>query len=157
MKTLYISGLVVLLDQLSKQVVRSGMELYSSINILGNLVRFTYVENSGIAFGISVGQTLPIFTMLSIFASIVIFIYLYKERFNALLPRVGLALIFGGAIGNIIDRILFGKVVDFIDVGIGVHRFYIFNVADSAVTVGVTLYLIMSILFAPQRLDLAEE
>ena len=100
---------------------------------------------------------MPIFTMLSIFASIIIFTYLYRERYNALLPRVGLALIFGGAIGNIIDRVLFGRVVDFIDVGIGVHRFYIFNVADSAVTVGVTLYLVMSILFVPHRLDVAEE
>ena len=157
MKTLYISGIVVLLDQLTKELVRSGMDMYSSINILGSLLRFTYVENSGIAFGISVAQALPIFTILSVLASVIILVYLYKERDNALLSRVGLALIFGGAIGNIIDRVLFGRVVDFIDVGFGVHRFYIFNVADSAVTVGVPIYLIMGILFAPQRLDVAEE
>ena len=157
MKILYISGIVVLLDQLSKWVVRSGMELYSSIDVMGSLLRFTYVEDSGIAFGIRVGQALPIFTILSILASVVIFIYLYKERFNSLLPRLGLAMIFGGAIGNIIDRIIFGRVVDFIDVGLGVHRFYIFNVADSAVSVGVALYLVMSILFVPQVLDVAEE
>ena len=143
LKSLSVAGAVVIFDQITKQIVRNSMELGESFDILGSVLRFTFVENKGLAFSIKVSN-IAIFTGLSFIASAVVFYYLYKyrnESFNIYLP---LALIFGGAIGNMIDRILFSKVVDFVDVGISSYRWPVFNIADSAVSVGLVWFLIVS-------------
>jgi len=143
LKSLSVAGAVVIFDQITKQIVRNSMELGESFDILGSVMRFTFVENKGLAFSIKVSN-IAIFTGLSFIASAVVFYYLYKyrnESFNIYLP---LALIFGGAIGNMIDRILFSKVVDFVDVGISSYRWPVFNIADSAVSVGLVWFLIVS-------------
>lgn len=118
------------------------------INVIGEFFRITYVLNPGIAFGINVGPYMNVITILSLFAVGLIVYYLYLERHSSIILRVGLALILGGALGNMIDRSFmffspenFGGVVDFIDVGISHFRWYVFNVADSAVTVGIILYI----------------
>ena len=146
MWVLTVSAVVIALDQLTKFLVRQNFVLYESVPVLGNFFRLTYVENSGIVFGIGVGGLLPLFTMLSLVATAVILYFLYRERLGSLHIRLALATVLGGAIGNAIDRIMWGKVVDFADFGIGPYRFYIFNVADAAVTVGVGLYLLFEIL-----------
>ncbi len=149
MRALWYTAAVVVLDQLSKFLVRSSLELHTSTPLLGNLLRLTYVENSGIVFGIKVGTALPLFTGLNLLAAGIIGYYLYRERTGPPATRAALALVLGGAIGNLVDRLMFGRVVDFIDVGIGSYRWYVFNVADSAVLIGVVLYLIISIFVAP--------
>ena len=148
LKLLPITFVVIAVDQFSKYWVKSNLLLNSPVNILGNLLRFTYVENPGIAFGIRVGEYLPIITLMTVLAIFVIIYYLYTERHSGIILRIGLVLILGGAIGNLIDRTLmifspdsFLGVVDFIDVGFGQLRWYVFNVADAAVTVGIIFYL----------------
>ncbi len=150
--------LVVILDQFSKISIKqywdvNNLLLFDHINILGNYLRFVFVENPGIAFGIRVGSFNVIIAIFSFLATIFIsrYLFIYGNKFN--FNSVGLSLILGGAIGNLIDRVLFfipnsgyNGVVDFIDVGIGAHRWYIFNIADSAVSVGIVLYFIHSYL-----------
>ncbi len=143
-KLLLLSLGIVVLDQATKFFTKSYMILGHSKNLLGNFVRYTYIENTGMAFGIHVGNHL-FFTAFSILASLVILIYLFKARNDQPMVRISLALILGGAIGNLIDRIFFGAVVDFIDVGFGSLRWYVFNVADAAVSIGM-IFLITAIL-----------
>ncbi len=171
MRVLYCTGLVVIVDQVSKLLVKGGfvipfigywpgMEIGSSVPILGDFFRLTFIENPGMAFGIDVGGKLFL-TIFSVVASAGILYYLYTIRGESLIIRVSLALILGGAIGNLIDRafyglifgdgtLFFGKVVDFFDVdffnisfaGFHITRWPIFNVADAAVSVGVAMLLI---------------
>lgn len=134
-------GFIVIADQISKHLIRDSMALGDSIPVLGDVLRFTYVENPGIAFGIRVANGW-IFTVLSIIASIGITYYLITQWKESQWIKSSLALILGGAIGNLIDRIAFSKVVDFVDVGIGNTRWPVFNVADSAVVVGMCILFI---------------
>ena len=149
-------ALVVLLDQISKYVIKSTMYLYESIDFLGNFFKITYIENPGMAFGIQMGSKFW-FTFLSIAAATIVLIYLIRLPNEKFLFRFALALILGGAIGNLIDRLLAGRVVDFLDVeffdislpafnflfvnfpGYELTRWPVFNVADSAVTCGMIL------------------
>jgi len=151
MRSLLYAALVVVLDQITKYLVRHNLDLHTSVPVLGDFFRLNYVENSGIVFGIKVGGALPLFTILSVVATILILYYLYRERTNHLMIRVSLALVLGGAVGNLIDRLVFGKVADFLDFGVGQYRFFVFNVADSAVTVGVILFLFLTTFFLPHR------
>jgi signal peptidase II len=171
MRVLYVTGIIVLLDQAAKLFIKGfdipflhlyhlGVPLGASYPIIGDLLRITFIENPGMAFGIDVGGKLFL-TVFSIVASIGIFIYLFKIRQEALIIRLALALILGGAIGNLIDRVLYGvifgegslfygKVVDFIDVdffnidflGYHINRFPVFNIADSSVSIGVVMLLL---------------
>ena len=139
---------MIIADQLSKIWIKNNFSLFESREILGSFVKFSHVKNPGIAFGFSVGEFGIVFTILSIAATLFIAYFHLQERFYHPLIVTRLALILGGAIGNLIDRsaIFFSEhyqgVVDFIDVGIGANRWYIFNIADSAVTVGILLYLV---------------
>lgn len=173
MRVLYLTFFVVIFDQVTKVIVKglsvpflgidlSGMRYGQSFNIIGEFVKFTFVENPGMAFGIDVGDTSKLLlSLFSIIASIGIFIYLFKVKDQKLVLRIALALVLGGAIGNMIDRtfyglfygyapIFYGRVVDFINVdffdfsifGKNYDRWPIFNIADSAVTIGVVLLLI---------------
>jgi signal peptidase II len=127
--------------------------------ILGDLLRLTYIENPGMAFGIDVGGKL-FFSVFSVVASVGILMYLYRVRRDSLAFRISLAMILGGAVGNLIDRafygilfngdpLFYGKVVDFFDLdffdisilGYSLSRWPVFNVADASVTIGVVLLL----------------
>ena len=148
---IYLPTIVVIaLDQMSKMWVKENLALWETWDILGSFLRFSHVKNPGIAFGIPVGDFSMLVALLSFAATILIGYLHWKERNNHPLIVNGLGLILGGAIGNLIDRsyIFFSKtyegVVDFIDVGAGSFRWYTFNIADSAVTVGVILYLLHS-------------
>ena len=171
MRVLGLSAAVVLVDQIAKFLVKgfaipflgiewAGMAYGSSIPLLGDFFRLTYIENPGMAFGIDMGGKL-FFSLFSVVASGAIFLYLYYSRSAGLGFRVALALILGGAVGNLIDRVFYGvffggaplfygKVVDFFDVeffdmtlfGYSMSRWPVFNVADACVTVGVVLLLV---------------
>jgi signal peptidase II len=174
-KLLFLAFLVVVIDQISKLSVKGfsflgmthqGMDLYESHSIIGDFLRFTYVENPGMAFGLNFDMPV-VLSIFSIAASIFL-VYLLKQTRDEGMSglRIALALILGGAVGNLIDRVFYGiaygyatlfhgRVVDFIDFDIpnidilsfSLDRFYVFNIADAAVTIGVVLLLI----FYPSR------
>ena len=132
-----IAGLVLILDILSKEIIRNNLPLYTywaPFPALEQFFRFTHTSNTGVAFGLFQNANL----LFAIFASIVsigiIFFNQKLEPGNALL-RIALGLQLGGALGNLIDRILFGSVTDFLDFG----PWPVFNVADTAVVAGVLL------------------
>jgi len=139
-----------------------GMHYGQSINVIGDFLRITFVENSGMAFGLEVGVIQKFFlTTFTFIAAIGLFYYLYKSQKRDFPLRLGLALILAGALGNLIDRafygiifnyapLLYGRVVDFIQVefwdftlfGNTYETWPIFNIADSAVTIGVAIILL---------------
>ena len=146
------------LDQLTKYIIKSSMTLGESIPVLGNFFRITYVENPGMAFGIRI-ENPTTFAVVSIFAALLVFYYLYRLRKQGWVLQTALSLIAAGAIGNLLDRFLYGKVVDFLDFeffdvsippfkflslhfpGYSMTRWPVFNVADSAVTIGMILLI----------------
>ena len=131
---------VLVLDQLSKWWVQAELTLNEPVRILGDNVRLLYIHNEGAAFGISVGEHSPtLFLVLASAASVLVLYLLFVTPAAHRLQRFALGLILGGAVGNIIDRLRLGQVVDFIQVGVGGHYWPIFNVADSAVTIGAVL------------------
>ncbi len=152
MKYYYLVLFTIISDQLSKKWIDINMIQYESWNVIGSFLRFTYVKNPGIAFGISIGGYTLLLVLLSIFATIFVAYVHWTERKNHPLISNGLALILGGAIGNLIDRLSvlyvdkYEGVIDFIDIGTSTYRWYTFNLADTAVTIGMTLYLLHSIL-----------
>jgi len=137
---------IVALDQWSKWEIKSSFRLYESKPIIQDFFHFTYVTNDGMAFGLSFPGGKLLLLIITIFLTIVIAFMLWKEKDSHSLLKFGLALILSGAIGNLIDRMIFGKVVDFMDIMIGDFHWYIFNVADSAVSIGMVLFIIHSIL-----------
>ena len=145
MRILIVSVLIVALDQITKLAIKDRFFLGESIELWNDFLRFTYIENPGMAFGIRIGGKY-FFTIFATIATLVIGYYLYRIRHERLASRLALALILGGAVGNLIDRYAYGQVIDFIDVGIGATRWPVFNVADSAVTVGMIM-LIAFVLF----------
>ena len=145
--------LVLIVDFASKRAVLANeAALRAKISIIGDFLRFIYVRNPGSAMGLfPVGRYALV--GISLLASLFL-IYLYRTTDPRLKVRLGaMAAILGGAVGNLIDRVFYsGHVVDFIDVGIGTHRFYTFNVADMGVTVGGSL-LFLCILLDGRRSD----
>jgi len=130
---------VLFLDQITKKWIVRTMFYGDSKNIIGNIVRFTYIRNPNSVFGLKFGGPF-ISTALTIIAFIfVIFLFVKNEsRFSL----VSLSFIIGGALGNLTDRLLYMEVIDFIDVGVRRWRWPTFNVADSFVTVGLILIII---------------
>lgn len=144
MTVLVYTIFVVILDQVTKQIARTFMTFHDSIPVIRNFFHLTYVENSGIAFGINFPGGSVIFPIASIIATVAVFYYLWFVRKDRIVVRLSLALILGGAIGNLIDRLLFGKVVDFLDFNIAGYHWPVFNVSDSSVTIGLILFLYSS-------------
>ena len=142
----YLSVLIVILDQLSKFIVHSTMNLYDSFQVIPYLLNFTYIRNEGIAFGIYFEGAETIFIILPILITIYLFYLLKSEEFQDKLSQIALFLIIAGAVGNIIDRIFRGYVVDFIDFHLNGMHWYVFNIADSSVTIGLIFLLYSSII-----------
>jgi signal peptidase II len=150
---LCISALIVALDQATKQLVDRYMGLHETREVVDGLVRLTYVRNRGAAFGVLSDAELPyqafLFAAVSLLALLAIAIYAWRLPTGSRVPRLGLALIIGGALGNLFDRVRLGYVIDFVDVYWRTHHWPAFNVADSAISVGVTL-LVLDMLRAPR-------
>ncbi len=127
-----------MLDQLTKYIVQQTLALHSSIPVIGEYVRLTYIHNPGAAFGIMPGNRW-VFLVLSFVACGVMIYYFYALPSGEKWGRLALMGIIGGAVGNLIDRIRFGEVTDFVDVGLDTLRWPVFNVADMAVTIGVAI------------------
>ena len=137
---------IVTVDQATKAMVKASLALHESVTIIPGFVDFTHVLNSGAAFGILNGVDFPFKTVLiaviAMAALVGVGVYAASISHHQLIARVGLALIIGGAAGNLIDRVLFGSVVDFVDVYWRNHHFWAFNVADSAISVGVAMMIL---------------
>ena len=121
MSALWLVPVVLLLDQVSKWVVVRRMELGQSIEVLGNFFRLTYIHNPGAAFGIDIGSPL-LHTLASVVALGVLAWMFRQAPPDARLLRLALGMVLGGALGNIVDRVRLGEVVDFFDVGLGTLR-----------------------------------
>lgn len=172
MRVLYLTLAVVITDQISKFYIKGfsipflnirhdGMYLGESIPVIGDFFKITFTENPGIAFGFDPGSDFKLFiSVFSLIASIGLLIYLFTVRNKSMSLKIAIALILGGAVGNVIDRmfygliydyspLFFGKVVDFFDFdfinfsifGRSYDRWPIFNIADAAVSVGVLILL----------------
>jgi len=127
---------IVLIDQISKILIHAKINLYESIQIIPHLLDFTYIRNEGIAFGINFAGSKVIFIVFPILITFYLFSLLKDKEFDKPFYQISLLLIIGGAIGNIIDRIFRGYVIDFIDFHINNVHWYVFNLADSSVTIG---------------------
>jgi signal peptidase II len=134
-----IAGL--LLDQATKLYIDRSMQLFDSITLIENFFNITYVRNKGAAFSFlsDASWRLPFFIVISLVASIAILVAFHKLRNDQKLAHVSLAMIFSGAVGNLIDRVRLGEVIDFLDVHWNRHHWPAFNVADSLICVGVFL------------------
>lgn len=146
----WIAGSVVTGDQITKWIILDRLDLYHAISVIPGFFNITHVQNPGGAFGFLAQQSPLIrgivFLLMSFLAVCLIF-WLYRQTPSThRLLAVGFALIFGGAIGNLIDRVRFGRVVDFLDFYIGKWHWPAFNVADSAITVGITIFIIHVVL-----------
>lgn len=139
---------ITVADQVVKKVVTVVMDLGQSIDFLGSVVRFTRMANTGAAFGMMKGRSLW-FVIVSAVASVAIMAFHREIAKMRSMERLAFGLILGGAVGNLIDRLRVGAVIDFIDIGVGGVRWPAFNVADSAITIGVTI-LAFHLLFRPR-------
>lgn len=173
MRVIYLTFGVIFVDQISKFYIKgieipflhlsfSGMYPGESLPKIGNFFKITFIENPGMAFGFNPGSEFKLWiSIFSLIASIGLLVYLYRVRSKSLSLRIALAMILGGAIGNLIDRasygiiydyapVFYGKVVDFFDFdffnftifGRNYDRWPIFNIADASVTIGVLILLL---------------
>lgn len=149
---LLLAAAVVVLDQATKALIVRTIALHEYVPLVDGLLSLSHVRNRGAAFGILSDWDLPfqpvLLSALSAAALLAIGVYFVRLPAAARLPRAALALVLGGAIGNLVDRVRLGYVVDFVHVFWREHQWPDFNVADSAITVGVAL-LVLDILFSP--------
>lgn len=171
MRVLIYTFLIVAADQVTKLYVKGikipflgidiqGMTYQSSVNVIGNFFKITFIENPGMAFGMQIGGKLFL-SLFTIFATLLLIGFLYKNRNESLLLRISLSFILGGAIGNLIDRIFYGKIYDYAPLfygkvvdflhfdfpnfsifGKNIYSWPIFNIADIFVTIGFLMILI---------------
>ncbi len=171
MRVLIYTFFIVAADQITKLYVKgikipflgidiTGMPYQSSINVIGNFFKITFIENPGMAFGLQIGGKLFL-SLFTIFATLLLIGFLYKNRNEGLLLRLALSFILGGAIGNLIDRIFYGKIYDYAPIfygkvvdflhfdfpnftifGKNIYSWPIFNIADVFVTIGFLMILI---------------
>ena len=138
-----LAAIVVAADQLTKAWIRSILAPGASTSVIGDNLRLVHGQNNGGLFGLFSGQALP-FAVVSLVVVTLIVAYHARSGRNTYLS-VTLGLLLGGALGNLIDRVRLGYVVDFVDAGIGALRWYTFNVADTAISFAILLLLAASI------------
>jgi len=145
-----ISGLIVFLDQMSKYIIKINFDLYDHIVVIKNFFNITHILNPGGAFGLFASSSPEVRKFIFLFVSSIVALFILwfykKSAHNYVFFSHGLAMIFGGAVGNLIDRFRFGKVVDFLDFYIGTYHWPAFNIADSAISIGMGI-LIYHIVF----------
>jgi signal peptidase II len=143
---LWLPLIVLVLDQLTKALVRSAIPLYESVEVIPGLLNLVHVRNTGAAFGMLNATDFPfksvVIALIALAGLAGVAAYAATLAHEQRVARVGLALIIGGALGNLIDRMIDGSVVDFVDVYWRHWHFWAFNVADSAITVGVAIMLL---------------
>lgn len=146
MPTLILTSLIiVILDQIVKYTVKTKMHLYESISIIKDILNFTYIQNPGISFGLLSGMESEIKRWILVaviaFAIVLVTIYWFTYRQKSFFYNFASGLILGGALGNFIDRLFIGKVIDFIDIGYKNFRWPVFNFADTAISIGIAILI----------------
>ena len=146
LKLISVSGVIILLDQVTKAMVGLYLQPYHSISVIPGFFNLTHIHNPGGAFGFLAGAD-PIirkivFLFVSFLAVALILWYYFKTPASYPILATAFAMILGGAIGNLIDRIRTGKVVDFLDFYIGNLHYPAFNIADSAITIGIGIFIL---------------
>ena len=135
------------MDQWTKSLIMGRFALHESLSVAGDFVRLTYVKNTGAAFSLFSEQSAswrdPLLLAISVLVMGGILFSLKKINAQGTHQKISYGLILGGAAGNFIDRVQYGAVIDFVDIGIGMNRWPVFNVADSAVCVGVILLVVL--------------
>jgi signal peptidase II len=139
--SILVAAATILADQIAKRAVVTSIIEGDRVPVLGNFFRLSHITNPGAVFGVMSGAG-TYFTVFSIFAGAVLLVVIFFSRKSTALVRISLGMVLGGALGNLIDRIRFGAVVDFLDIGFGESaRWPSFNIADAAITVGVVLLI----------------
>ncbi|MGE5324578.1 MAG: signal peptidase II [Actinomycetota bacterium] len=149
-----IASLVVLLDRLTKWIIAQNIMPNDSVDVIPGLFRLTHVQNQGAAFGLFSDSPsewkVAMLIMFSVAALAVVSALLWKNGNAMNTTAIALSLVFGGALGNLWDRVASGRVIDFLDFYVGRHHWPAFNIADSAIVVG-ALLLLSEIFLAPQE------
>ena len=144
-KLAIVAGLLVLADQISKAFILKYLPYHQNIPIVEGFFNITHIRNPGGAFGLMANMTPAVRTVVFLFISslaVGLILYFYKKTPSSQpLLATGFALIFGGAIGNLIDRVRFGNVVDFLDFHLGNLHWPAFNIADSGITIGIFIFI----------------
>ena len=144
-RLILISGSVIIADQLTKYIIKINIALYDNIIVIKNFFNITHILNPGGAFGFfassSPGVRKFVFLFVSSIVALLILWFYKKSAENFIFLSIGLALIFGGAVGNLIDRFIYGKVLDFLDFYMGTYHWPAFNMADSAITIGMGIFI----------------
>ena len=148
-KLIILTIAVIALDIITKELVKSNMFLGQNIPVWGNFFNLTYVHNYGGAFGIKLGSRY-FYIIAAIVATVVMVMWLLQKK-HTNIGITGISLMFGGAMGNLWDRVTFGKVIDYLNFGIGDSRWPFFNIADSAITAGIVLLMIDELFFNPDK------
>jgi signal peptidase II len=143
---IWLPLLIVAVDQASKGFVRATLPVHESVTVIPGLVDFTHVRNTGAAFGILNAADFPfktaVIALIATAALIGVGMYAASLAHHQFVARIGLALIIGGAAGNLLDRLIVGSVVDFVDVYWRYWHFWAFNVADAAISIGVAMMIL---------------
>ena len=137
-KILPITIVSLFIDQLVKIIVINNMNLFDSINIITNFFKITYVRNTGAAWSILSGNTWFLI-VISLIALVVIYLYFIKDKKLNKLESISYGLLIGGILGNLIDRIIYGYVIDYLDFKIINYDFPIFNIADICIVISIIL------------------
>jgi len=135
-----VAAVVVILDQASKRIIWEVYRQTGGTDLIDGYLRISLSKNTGAVLGILSGSRALLISV-TILSVIVLILFAHRMRYAPVSKRIYIGLIFGGAFGNLIDRIATGEVLDFIDMGIGVYRWPTYNVADIAVTVGAALLI----------------
>lgn len=141
-----IGGGTIILDQITKLLIQKAIRLNESVIVIQDFFSLTYIRNPGAAFGFfaeqSAGFRSIFFLIISVVALSILFYFFTQTSKEDTSSLVAISLLFGGAIGNLIDRMRLGEVVDFLDFYIGRFHWPAFNVADSAITIGISLLML---------------
>ena len=146
MMLLGVSFLAVALDQFTKYLILHSLKLNETAVLLPGTLYFTYIQNPGTAFGFMSNMNavvrIPFFIGITVVAGLIVYTYQRMIPPEKVFSRLALGLIWGGAMGNFVDRLLYGKVIDFIDARYHQYQWYVFNVADSCITIGLIFLLL---------------
>ncbi len=137
-----VAAAVVALDRWTKHWATAELALRSPLRLFGDYVRLNYARNSGVAFGIGHGTGFPYYVFSLVAIAVILWMFVTGRVGPGRGRRFALGLLLGGAIGNLVDRVASGEVVDFIELGVPAWHWPIFNVADAAITVGILLLLV---------------
>lgn len=144
---LLVSAVLLILDQIVKYFVVKNLKPVGSVSLIPGLLEFSYVENTGVAFGLLKNQTWLVATI-TLLASVAVLVLLFRYNGHTFFSCASLSLILAGGVGNLLDRLIYGYVVDFIHV---MFFGYVFNIADCCITVGAVLFAIHCLFFVGKK------